>query len=272
MLGRLFGSNEPRLVPMKQDHLSQVVAIIAETDEDDATEAEENLISGGGEGMFVLLVDRKVAGVTGALPVDGVEDVAWLSWTYLGAVHRGKGLGKFMIDKLLGTLSEHEIRKIFIATSDCVEDGMPIYAAAHRLYQEMGAVEELRLPGYHAEDEAMIVFGLVNPAFDAPDPAPEDPPVGLMFDSAERAPDSDRIAALHWRELEPGEAGAPVQGLAERMAEVRAGKARGAVVALPRPLSDIAAEALQVKGFVRVGNLAEYYAAGVDQIWWSVME
>lgn len=272
MLGRLFGGNEPRLVPMKQDHLSQVVAIIAETDEDDAAEAEENLIAGGGEGMFVLLVDRKVAGVTGALPVDGVEGVAWLSWTYLAAAHRGEGLGKFMINKLLGTLSEHEIRKIFIATSDYAEDGAPIYAAAHRLYEEMGAVEELRLPAYHGEDEAMIVYGLVNPAFDAPDLAPEDPPVGVMFESAERAPDSDRIAALHWRELDPGEAGAPVQGLAERMAEVRAGKACAAVIALPDPLSQIAADALQEAGFARAGRLAEYYAAGVDQIWWRAAQ
>ena len=268
MLGRLFGGAEPRLAPLKQEHLRAVVDIIAETDEDDAAEAEENITASGGAGMFVLLENRKVVGVTGALPADGAEGVAWLSWTYLAAACRGRGLGKQMVDLLLRELNAHEVRKIFIATSDCIEDGENIYAAAHRLYEEMGATLELRLPDYHGPDAAMLVYGMLNPAFDAPEAAEEDAPLGMVVESAERAPDSDRIAALHWRELTPDEDGPKVQGLAEQMAEIRSGNARAAVIALTSPLSDLVAGALQAEGFRCVGSLSDYYAAGVDQVWW----
>lgn len=269
MFGRLFGGGaEPRLAPLTQEHLRAVVEIIAETDEDDAAEAEEAITANGGAGMFVLLENRKVVGVTGAQPAEGAEGVAWLSWTYLAAACRGRGLGKQMIDMLLRELNNHEIRKIFIATSDCIEDGENIYAAAHRLYEEMGADEELRVPDYHGPGEAMLVYGMVNPTYDAPPAAEEDPPLGMVVESAERAPDSDRIAALHWRELEPGEDGPMVQGLAENMAEIRSGNARAVVVTLTSALSDLVAGALQAEGFRCVGSLTDYYAAGVDQVWW----
>ena len=270
MLGRLFGGGGgPRLKPMKRDHLLDVIRIIEETDEDDAEEAEENLSRTGGEGMFVLVDGGRVIGVTGAVPAEDAPDIAWLSWTYLARSHQGKGLGRMMFDQLLGTLNEHGIRKVFIATSDYMEDGENIYAAAHRLYEEMGAAEELRVPGFHGPGEAMIVYGLDNPAFEAPEAWDEEPPRGLIVEEAQRAPDSDKVAALHWREPEEEEVGPAVRGLSETMRGIRDSNARMAVISLPAPFSDLAAGDLGNEGFAETGRLRDFYAAGVDQVWWK---
>ncbi len=52
MFGSLFASREPALKPMQMTHVARVVAVIGETDEDDAPEAEQGFLKGALDGMF----------------------------------------------------------------------------------------------------------------------------------------------------------------------------------------------------------------------------
>ena len=172
LLEALFGSKTPTLKPMQRSHIARVVEIIGQTDDDDAQEAEDGFLEDGVEGMFVLMQKGEILGVTGYSLDDQVDDVVWLSWTYLDQKHTGQGLGSDMLNSLLGKLKDLGVRKIFMATSDYAAFGRPIYANAHKMYEDFGAQVELTVPDYHDLGEAKIVYGLDNPEFVAPSPPP----------------------------------------------------------------------------------------------------
>lgn len=261
MFGSLFGRGGPALKPMQLSHLPRVLAIIQETDEDDATAAQGALSESRCAGMFVLMDRGEVIGVTGASPAEGSDDAMWLSWTYLTAARRGEGLGRFMIDELLRDLDKAGIRKIFIASSDYEEDGVSIYEDAQRFYKHLGAVEELRVPDYHARGEAQIVYGLENPRVEKTAGPPPEPLAGVAFAEPVRAPETEDVAALHWRESGPG-----VQGLDSAMRA--AAGARAIVTALPQDVSDYAEGHLLAAGFKLVGALPDFHDVGFAQVWW----
>ncbi|NSX56188.1 GNAT family N-acetyltransferase [Parasulfitobacter algicola] len=264
MLGGLFGGGGPRLKPMEFKHLRYVIDIINETDEDDAAEAEEDLLESQFANMFVLLERGNVLGVTGYSPIEDTDKAVWLSWTYLAKMHRGQGLGKLMVNDLLKSLADQGARKMFISTSDYTEDGVDIYADARAFYQSLGAFEELRVPAYHSADEAKIIYGLINSEA-VPARAEDFPPAkGVTFTGAPQAPESEGGAALTWKEE-----GIGVNGLAEVIRKAQAGGARILVTSLPQDISALAAPDLEHYGFEKVGSLADYYAVGEAQDWWT---
>lgn len=264
MFGSLFGSREPVLKPMKPTHAGRVVAIIEETDEDDALEAEQGFLAGDLEGMFVLMRGGDVIGVTGYALDEQVPDVAWLSWTYLTGAETGAGLGASMLNELLGKLKGLGIRKLFIATSDYAEDGEVVYAAAHRMYEAFGAEIELTVPDYHAPGEAKIVYGLENPEHEHPPAAAPHPDTGLAITGAEREPETDGTAGLTWEARPAG-----IAGLDDEMARVRRKGARMAVIALPSDISEANEPTLASHNFQKRGRLSDYHAPGLHQVWWS---
>ncbi len=163
MFGRSRKSDGPVVERMRPRDIKRVVAIIEETDEDDAEEAAHAFQKYGVDRMLVLKDGGEIVGVTGHSPSEGADDVVWLSWTYLASTARKEGLGRFMVEELLSMLNGQGVRKIFIATSDYAENGEIIYADAHAFYEGLGAVKELVLPDYHAPGEAKIIYGLDNP-------------------------------------------------------------------------------------------------------------
>ena len=264
MFNKLFGQKGPKLVPMGPEHHAYAIAIIAETDEDDAEEAEEQFREEGYDGMFALMEGGRMLGLTGAHLAENSEDVAWLSWTYLAGDARGEGLGQIMLDGLLGKLNEHDVRKIFIATSDYAEDGEEIYADAMDFYRSLGAVEEMRVPDYHADGETKIVFGLDNPGVTGEPAADMDDLDGVRFTGLSRASETEDAFGLDW-DL----SGTGVVGLEESLAEARHRGGRMVFVALPSDASEIAADALRAAGFACPGRLADYHGVGIDDVWWS---
>nr|WP_239479680.1 rhomboid family intramembrane serine protease [Actibacterium sp. 188UL27-1] len=264
VFGNLFGSSEPTLKPMQMTHLSKVVAIINETDEDDALDAEETLLKRGMDGMFVLMQKQDVLGVTGYAVDEDTDGSAWLSWTYLTEARRGEGLGGQMMNDLLGRLNEMSVRKIFMATSDYAEDGVPIYADAFKLYEEFGADIELKVPDYHSPGETKIVYGLNNPEYPEEAPIQRDPPKGVRFTGAYLAPEAEGTMGIDWQEADDG-----VSGLAEATASAAKKKGHMAVLALPSDLSDLAQETLSAEGYANCGKLADFYQTGLHQVWWS---
>lgn len=264
MFGSLFGSKDPVLKPMEMTHLSPVIAIINETDEDDALEAERSLLDEGLDGMFVLFHKGQVLGVTGFGLDEQVHDVAWLSWTYLAKSHTGEGYGSQMMNGLLGKLKDRGIRKIFIATSDYDDFGTPLYADAHRMYEDFGAEVELTLSGFHGAREAKIIYGLNNPEAPTTDAFPAAEDTGLHIQGYGHEAESDQVMGLRWKEAPEG-----VSGLEDALARLRKDRAKKALLAIPSDLSDANSAALESHGLSKAGQLKDYYSSGLHQVWWE---
>jgi len=264
MLSNLFGTKGPQLKPMKWEHVTKVLPIIHETDEDDAAEAERSFVEDGFENMFVLMDRGTVLGLTGFAMDDSVPDLAWLSWTYLAQAHMGQGLGNQMFNDLLGMLNKQGVRKIFIETSDYEEDGEKIYANAHRLYEEFGAGVELVVPDFHAPGEAKIIYGLNNPEATAAPFTPENNAPGLAITGVQQAPETDAVSDLRWEETPTG-----LSGVDFALNRVREHGHRMALLAIPSDISATQADGLVAQGFRHIGQLPDYYGPDVGQDWWA---
>ncbi len=264
MFESLFGNKNPTLKPMQLTHVSKVVSIIAQTDSDDAQEAEREFLDGSLAQMFVLMQKGEVLGVTGYSLDDQVDDIAWLSWTYLANEHVGTGLGSQMLNDLLGKLKGYGVRKIFIATSDYNDFGKGIYAAAHKMYEDFGAQVELTIPDYHNVGEAKIVYGLNNPEYVIEgDPMPSEN-TGLIVTGIDNEPETDRVMGLQWEERPVG-----LAGLDYALEKAAKKLARMAVLAIPSDISDENSVALEAHGFKKCGMLEKYYNPALHQVWWS---
>ncbi|WP_298258659.1 rhomboid family intramembrane serine protease [uncultured Litoreibacter sp.] len=264
MFEKLFGSKSPTLKPMQHVHIAKVVSIIDQTDSDDAKEAEDEFFDGGLEQMFVLMQKGEVIGVTGYSLDEQVHDIAWLSWTYLDQDHLGTGLGSQMLNDLLGKLKDFGIRKIFIATSDYRDFGRDIYAGAHKMYEDFGAVVELKVPDYHNPSEAKIVYGLNNPEYEPEGEEPVSTNTGLAINDVAPEPETKNVMGLVWEERPVGMA-----GLDYALEKAAKKSARMVVLAIPSDISEENAVALEAQGFIKCGSLEGYYNPSLHQVWWS---
>ena len=254
-----------RFMPMQALQLDQVIDIIEQTDEDDAQEARESIQADMFEGMYVVMEAGKLVGVTGSFAADEDDQVAWLSWTYVDQSVKGTGVGNYMVNEMLNILHADGIRKLFIATSDYVEDGKSVYGDAHTFYESLGAKEECRIANYHDSGEAKIIYGLENPSVE---PIPMDmgePPVGLSFDELTDAPESEGGMAVSWSEVDGG-----VRGIDTLIDQAKAKQARVIFTALPEDFSTLAEATLEDRGFTEQGRVSDLYAPGLAQVWWSL--
>lgn len=266
MFESLFGSKNPTLKPMQHQHIARVIEIISETDSDDAHEAEDEFLGNGLEGMFVLVQRGEVMGVIGYSFDEQVEDIAWLSWTYLARKYTGAGHGGQMMNDLLGKLNGFGVRKIFIATSDYAHNGKKIYAAAHKLYEDFGAEVELTIPNYHSVGEAKIIYGLENPEFNGGAEFIPSEKEGLVIAGVGAEPEADDVVGIQWEESPVG-----VAGMDHAIEKAQKKGARMVVFALPSDLSDANAVALETHNFKRCGQLSDYYNPSLHQVWWLCM-
>lgn len=257
--------NQPYLAPLKTSEISRIVDIIDETDDDDAADASEALRERGCDHMYALWHQNRIVGVTGYAPTEARNDTAWLSWTYLEHQARGKELGRFMFEEILRIMNGDKIRKIFIATSDYMEDGDDVYADARKLYEKMGAKLEVTLPKFYSEDESKLIYGLVNPGMGEVESLDELGERGVRMTGIELDEDSDDIGAITWEEADFGVEGAErVQGLAN------SNKYRLCFLAIPADMSDVVTVQLKDEGYERIGTLDDYYAEGLGQVWWCL--
>ena len=293
MFGSLFGKKGPQLRPMTPEDVAQTLHIIAEHDDDDAEEAAERF-ERSLEGLFVLTEGPRVVGVTGAAQDPETPDVFWLSWTYLADDKKGLGLGQTMIDQLGEMLTGAGCRKVFISTSDYVdEDGDDIYDEARQFYEQaMGARLEATIPDYFEPGEAQLIYGATlggaqdhaeddHPHEDdaeevdaeegreAAEARGEDSLGPLFFERLAPAPETDDGLAIVWRALEPG-AAAPSDDLGPLLIEARAAGARFIMLSAPSDLMGPATPRLEAAGFQEVGRLNDYDRAGVDRALWRL--
>ena len=276
MFGKMFGKkgevtpqevdpDQPELRPMQPSDHDAVIAIINQTDDDDAEDADEVLRERGYLGMYTLWHRGRLIGVTGYSHSEAGTDVVWLSWTYLDQSSKGQALGRYMVDELLRILNQQQARKIFIATSDYTEDGQDVYADARKFYEKLGAKLELTVPAFYSPTESKLVYGLDNPGMAREESLEDLGNRGVRFVDVSLDDDSDDIGAVAWEEQESG-----VDGIDEILGLANSRQFRQLVVALPADISDIATASLEAKGFKRVGILEDFYALNLGQVWWVI--
>lgn len=257
--------DQPFLRPMEPSDHDAVIAIINQTDEDDAEDADETLKERGYAGMYCLWHRGQIAGCTGYAHSEAGLDVVWLSWTYLDGRARGQALGRYMVDELLRMLNHQKVRKIFIATSDYTEDGRDVYGDARKFYETLGAKLEITVPAFYSVDENKLIYGLDNPGMAREEPLDDLGTRGVRFVDVTLDEDSDDVGVVYWEELDSG-----VDGLDAVLGLANSRQFRQVVVALPADISDRATVELEAKGFIRLGQLQDFYALHLGQVWWAV--
>ncbi len=255
--------------PMEVGDIPHVLELINDHDEDDAKEARE-CFADSLQGMFVAVDDRQIVGVTGADAEPATSDIAWLSWTYVEKKRQREGIGRYLVNGLIGELQNAGIRKVFISTGDYTENGEDIYAAAKAFYYDLGARLEMKIDDYYAQGEARYIYGL-----DINEPASTPPPAqsgDLIFCGLEEADESAQGVLLSWREYIPQKDSglAPAEQLADYIDQAKSQNARFIGAAIPFDLSEGAIKGLKKKGFVQVGELKDYYAPGNSQLFWKL--
>jgi GNAT superfamily N-acetyltransferase/membrane associated rhomboid family serine protease len=280
MLGNLFKKKKPTashsvqadteqsryiLRPMAMNDIPDAVKIIAMTDEDDAREAEQNLSDRRCQGMFVLEEAGRMIGMTGYYKADDVQNICWLSWTYLEPSAQGQGAGKYMVNELLCKMDNENIRKLFIASSDYQEDGEHIYDAAHAFYESLEANKEVQVDDYHDSDEAMIIYGLRNQRYDTAKAQKQGVVYGVDFTAIHPAEESINGYEIQWTSSSETQ---DVTGLDNCIAEAKRQNARILMVTLPEDIANFATPSLMNAGFVNCGILEDYYDKGLGQVYW----
>ena len=81
---------------------------------------------------YVALIDNKVVGGAGIFPTEGLpEDTCELVKMYLSSAARGKGLGKFLIEKCIAHAQEEGYAKMYLET-------LPELRKAVKVYEKFG--------------------------------------------------------------------------------------------------------------------------------------
>lgn len=276
MIFSLGGKKEPVLRPMKRGDLAKVIEIINEHDEDDAEEAAESLqdsldgifVLDEGGGGFSLENKSGVFGVIGARQDPDVQDICWLSWTYVAEDRQGQGWGRMMMENIIEMLRENGIRKLFISTSNYEEDGEDIYAAAKGLYQSVGAELELTVPDFHDKGEDQLIYGL--PLLEIEGETEIESLTGtLEFYDVNPMPESEMGFALNW-EMHEGEAEVPPipEQLKKYVSEGKQHRARILISTLPSDIAATIESDLKYGGFTRIGELKDFHAPGLHEEYW----
>ncbi len=252
---------------MKPRDVEAALDIVEDHDEDDAAEAA-HAMSGDLSGFYVVEAEGGVAGLTGYNRILDAPTSAWLSWTYVHEDMRGRGVGSFMVEELRLALMKTKVERLFIDTSDYVEDGVDIYAAARRFYERLGASREIVIPDYYQKGESRYIYRLAleTNAFFTPEAQGEE---HVDFVDIDIMPESETAWGLFWEETR-----AAPDGAEERLAgliDAARGEGGHAVFAsLPNRLSLAGSPVLQSAGFRNIGQVSDFYAAGVHDAYWAL--
>lgn len=248
---------------MQPRDVKTVLKIIKQHDEDDFEEARENYREGL-EGQYVLALDNKVIGATGADDDEETERTWWLSWTYLDPSRQGTGLGAVMIVKMLDELRGWGARKVFVSTSDYVDMGRgEIYRDAMEAYKRLGFVEELRHANYYGRNESQIILGYrVGPEpLNIPQRQPDRrSPALLGFDEI---PETEGAFFIDWEFTDEG--GSTIADVEELIADVEKSQGRTLFISGPSDAEELLT-LLQTAGFVEEGRLNDFYEDGLDEV------
>ena len=261
--------------PMQDYDIESVLDIIYAHDEDDGEEAaaafKKTL-----EHKFVLALGRQVIGMTGFRPDPDAPRTAWLSFTYIHEDFRQNGHAYWMMLQLRDVLQAHDIERLFIATSDYIDEdsGEDIYLAARNFYEyKLNAEREILIENFYGPGEARYIYSLpVTEQVASPSPRPDN--VKARFVGLNQAAESDTSYVAEWEELIDGEANAEskleTKSLQDLIDEVSSYNGKALFVTLPDYISDQHVQELRGAGFREIGTLRDYFAKGVGETYWGL--
>ena len=268
------GAADATLRPMYMGDLHKVLDIINAHDDDDAEAAEADFHESGFEGQFVLEKDDKVIGVTGYRPVPATDNTYWLSWTYLHKAFRGQGLGKKMTSELIDKLCTQGGRKLFVkvSTYEDPEQGQ-IYARALKMYQSIGFELEVTSYDFYDIGEDQLILGLIlrdkgDATFEDDIEVQDEKPV-IRFNGLQEISETEGSYTFLWEVKDTvklfGKRSFSSDDLIIGLRAVKSDGGRKIFLTFPSNLPLIH-KPLQTTGFKYVGQLTNYYEAGVHEM------
>jgi N-acetylglutamate synthase-like GNAT family acetyltransferase len=256
------GDENLSLRPMNRGDIATVLRIIEDYDEDDCEEARETYAAGL-DGQYCLCMQATVIGVVGAKHIQGTDGSFGLSWTYIERAQRRSGKGSQMLQWIIEIMKEQDGRKVFVQTSDYIdpEEG-DVYRDARESYMQAGFIQELKQPGYYADNESLIVYGMRLCPRETTDVVLKLGEVRLT--DVDEIPETDGAYWLAW-EMVDDTMGTKPQDFQKVLDQVRSWGGRSIYMAFP---SDIATAASLVTAarFRCSGRLIDYYEDGVDEV------
>jgi len=259
---------------MYMSDLQPVLEIISNHDEDDGEAAEAEFDGEGIDGQYVLIDGELVLGICGYRSIEACDGAYWLSWTYLDEDYRGQGLGKKMLNDVLTRLRDQNARKIFVKVSDYQEDGVNIYASALAMYKSLGFEIEVVSKDFYDESESQTILGLyLDPTMESDDDmVVEDEKPIIRFNGLFEIVETEGAFSFAWTvEKAKGlfdKRGFSTEDLEIGLKAVVEQGGRKVFLTFPSNLVLIH-EPLQGAGFKYVGQLKDYYEAGLHELHFS---
>lgn len=252
------------LQEMQTEDIDAVLAVIESQDDDDAEVAEPGYRQiGGCMDQFVARIDGKIVGITGYATPPGCDETHWLSWTYVHSGSANKGLGRKMLNDLIGHLKESGCRKLFVKVSDysSEEDGA-IYAAALHLYQTLGFEIEITHNDYYDEGESVIILGLRLSDQPPGNQDAQEENVPVKFNSVFEIADTDDAYTFGWHD--EGSEIFTKEDVILGLDSVKSKEGRDIFLSFPSNFAGIR-EPLLAAGFKESGKLIDYYEDGIHE-------
>ena len=276
--GKGGGADEPHRVfrAMTESDVKPILEIIYDHDEDDGEEAEE-AFSRSLSDKYVMEFEGRVMGMTGFRADDHSPQTAWLSFTYIHDYFRKKGNAYWMMLELRNVLDAQGIKRLFIATSDYEDEetGEDIYLPARNFYEhKINAERELRVDDYYAPGESKYIYSLPVSADidDTPSELPENHTA--RFVGLDEADESDTSYVTLWEEMTPEtnepKSKLPTKSFEEMIDEVKSYGGKALFVTLPNYISIHHSSELEASGFKKLGTLSDYFAPGMDEVYWGL--
>ncbi|MEZ4302191.1 MAG: GNAT family N-acetyltransferase [Polyangiaceae bacterium] len=108
------------------------------------------------EVVLAGVVHGRVSGVIGYLrDFREAEGIFWLGWFYVHREARGAGLGKQLLDHVIGEVKRRGARKLYTDTSS-----WGFYERARRTYSALGFREEATLRDFYGKGEHQLIYGM----------------------------------------------------------------------------------------------------------------
>jgi len=285
--GQGQGSEPHRIIrPMTEADIKPVLEIIYDHDEDDGEEAEaafeETLAD-----KYVMEFEGRMMGMTGFRPDPDTANTAWLSFTYIHEFFQRRGNAHWMMLALRDILEESGIERLFIATSDYIDEdtGEDIYLPARNFYEnKLNARYELKIDDFYAPGESKYIYSLP-----VTDRSEQSEPVNVntkaRFVGLGEASESDTSYVTLWEEdMGQGDMGEdtnddtrentqshlPTKSLYELIDEVKSYGGKALFVTLPDYISNHHTKELREAGFKDIGTLQDYFAKDIGEVHWGL--
>ncbi len=113
------------------------------------TEYLKNYLSQNSSKLFIAFEDNRAVGMVGTIYTNKrkMSHVAYIVWFFVAKQHRGKGMGKKLMQEVMNDIQNHEmIRKIVLNVTSTQKDAISIYKKNG--FVEVGLLkEELLIEG-----------------------------------------------------------------------------------------------------------------------------